>query len=89
MIGDRIPTHKTRRVDRIAAKWAKGLKRQNSLSMRHPRGEGADQESDHRKSAPCPWDDHVFRPNPLGLWTVGGLSREREGGGRYENIPLR
>jgi len=52
-------------------------------------GEGADQESDHRKSAPCPWDDHGFRPKPLDLWAVGGLSREREGGGRYENIPLR
>ena len=28
MIGDMIPTHKARRVDRIAAKWAKGLKGQ-------------------------------------------------------------
>jgi len=51
-------------------------------------GEGADQGSDHRKSAPCPWDEHGFRPNPMDLWN-GQLSSAQEGRERYEIIPLR
>ena len=52
-------------------------------------GEGTDQGSDHRKSAPCPWDEHGFGPKPMDLWAVGQLSSAQEGGERYEIIPLR